>query len=191
MSHIVGFHDFPGPRGHRQNEAFDDERMKSRFEIDWLGGDLPRQIVSGEWGETVWLKGKFGIGSVIDRLIAEKIPQLIMFQDLPEIPGVKVEHRVAREREMDEFGDTADPDGKIFFFIVSNPQRMVAFGLKVLKFNKFDLFMVNGTNVERKRGLTLQDVAEQLKQTWLPSLDYFDNPELSNYGVDSYRSKIN
>lgn len=180
MRHMMSFGDFPR-HNHRRNEAFDDERMKSRFEIDWLRGDLGRQIVSGEWGDTEWNKGEIMIESVMNRLMSLGLHQLMMFVDVPEIPGLEIKHWVASQ----------GPDRKIFFFGVSNPSWLICFGIKVLSFNRFDLLLLNGNRREIKSGLTLQGVADILRADWLPSLDYFDNPELLNYGREGYTASIN
>jgi hypothetical protein len=175
------------------NELFDDERLKSELEIDYLKGTLPNDIVSGKW--QYWSKDSEHIEVVIEKLISNGLYQMLLFILKPEL-GVEINSWEVKESELGPQADKKNLSGEFHMFGLKKGEKDLMLGIKICSSDKFDVLIVfeNGEDFNYskvRRRITFNMLVTHIKNHWLEFLSEFKMPELFEYGKEELKAFSN
>lgn len=180
------------------NELFDDEKMKSANEIDYLKGTLSKDIVTGEFGPEYWNKEKkMTKDALIEKLINKGIHQLLLFVLEPKIDcnGDDLAIKIWLYQEGKMIKNSKDPEGIFNMFGLKSSNFELILGIKIIDKNLFDAVITAKGEVndaQMKRSLNFIQLMNFVKSTWVEKyLPEFENKEISNFGQSEYRLKQN
>lgn len=178
------------------NELFDDESLKSEFEIDYLRGDIKKDILSGKW-PNVWSKNKSSAEALLEKLIRAGLHQLLLFILEPEL-NVKIRNWWIKESEIDQRDNKYDPNGIFHMFGLTKGKIDLIIGIKIYPNQTYDLLMVyegpknNDFSFSKMvRNMTFEQLYKYLRNNWLEFLSLLNVEELNDFGKDELNAFYN
>lgn len=168
----------------RFNELFDDETLKSEHEIDYLTGDLQKNIMKGKYG-SFFDKGDKKIDALLERLMHKGCYQLLVFFIEPKF-DIQTKYWTLEEKEILKSSKSSD----IFHLVgLKNTDFELVMGIKILNNGKYDVLLTSKgkrDNSEMKRDISFDELYNYVKYTWTEYLYFFEERKLIEYGKQAF-----
>ena len=169
----------------RFNELFDDETLKSEHEIDYLTGDLQKNILKGEYGSFFDKEGGKQINALLERLMHKGCYQLLVFFIEPKFE-IQTKHWTLQEDEILKKSKSTD----LFHLLgLKNKEFELILGIKLRPNDKYDVLLTakgKRDNSEMKRDISFEELYKYVKYTWTEYLYFFEEPKLLQFGKEAF-----
>lgn len=174
----------------RFNELFDDETLKSEHEIDYLTGDLQKNILKGEYGSFFDKEGGKQINALLERLMHKGCYQLLVFFIEPKFE-IQTKHWTLQEDEILKKSKSTD----LFHLLgLKNKEFELILGIKLRPNDKYDVLLTakgKRDNSEMKRDISFDELYSYVKYTWTEYLYFFGERKLIEYGKQAFITQNN